>query len=106
MRLQQVLDEAIELLQHPEFKSYGALQKARYQHSKSEEELFLRSNMYKGSIGNSEATKKGHITRKKNPNYKEDIKKAAQTRSNWYKDPENLKKFKERLKRRKKSSDQ
>ena len=103
MRLQEVLDEALEMLQHPEFKTYGALKKSQYQHNKSEEELFLRSDMYKGTKGNSEAVKKGHITRKKNKNYKEDIEKAAKTRSDWYKDPENMKKFKQRLKKRKNS---
>ena len=103
MRLQEVLDEIIEMLEHPEFKTYGALQKSKYQHQKSEDDIFLRSDMYKGRIGNSEAVKKGHITRKKNKNYKKDIKKAAQTRADWYKNPENLKKFKERLKLRKKT---
>lgn len=103
MRLQEVLDEAIAMLEHPEFKTYGALKKSLYQHEKSEneDEQFLRSDMYKGTKGNSEAVKKGHITRKKNKNYKKDIEKAAQTRSDWYKDPENMKKFKERLKNRK-----
>lgn len=85
MRLQQVLDEAIELLQHPEFKTYGALQKARYQHNKSEDEIFLRSDMYKGSIGNKEAIKKGSESRKK-----------------WYQDPENKKKYLEAIKKRNK----
>lgn len=103
MRLQEVLDEIIEMLEHPEFKTYGALQKSKYQHQKSEDDIFLRSDMYKGCIGNSEAVKKGHITRKKNKNYKKDIEKAAQTRADWYKNPENLKKFKERLKLRKKT---
>ena len=103
MRLQEVLDEALEMLQHPEFKTYGALKKSQYQHNKSEEELFLRSDMYKGTKGNSEAVKKGQITRKKNKNYKEDIEKAAKTRSDWYKDPENMKKFKQQLKKRKNS---
>lgn len=83
MRLQQVLDEAIQLLQHPEFKTYGALQKARYQHNKSEEDLFLRRDMYKGSIGNKEAAKKGAKTRKK-----------------WYENPENKKKYLEAIKKR------
>ena len=101
MRLQEVLDEALAMLEHPEFKTYGALKKSQYQHEMSEDEKFLRSNMYKGTKGNSEAVKKGHITRKKNKNYEKDIKKAAKTRSDWYKDPENMKKFKQRLKDRK-----
>ena len=100
MRLQQVLDELVELLQHPEFKSIGALRKSQFQNDKSEDELFLRSDMYKGTKGNSEAVKKGHITRKKNPKYKEDIKKAAEKRADWYKDPENKIKFLKRLEQR------
>lgn len=106
MRLDDVLDYAIELLQHPEFKNYGAYLKSKYQHEKSEDEIFLRSDMYKGIKGNSEAVKKGHITRKKNKNYKKDLEKAAKTRANWYKDPENKKKFMEKIKQRnlKKSS--
>jgi len=107
MRLQEVLDEALEMLQHPEFKTYGALKKSQYQHEKAEneDEKFIRSDMYKGTKGNSEAVKKGHITRKKGKNYKKDIEKAAQNRANWYKDPENMKKFRERLKSRKKKAD-
>jgi hypothetical protein len=101
MRLQEVLDEALEMLQHPEFKTYGALKKSQYQHEMTDDDKFLRSDMYKGIKGNSEAVKKGHITRKKNKNYKEDIKKAAKTRSDWYKNPENMKKFKQQLKNRK-----
>jgi hypothetical protein len=39
--------------------------------------------MYAGTIGNAEAAKKG-----------------AETRSKWYKDPENKKKFKEAIEKR------
>ena len=85
MRLQQVLDEAIEILQHPEFKTYGALQKARYQHSKSEDEIFLRSDMYKGSIVDREAIKQGVETRKK-----------------WFQDPKNKEKYLKAIRERNK----
>ena len=106
MRLEQILDETLELLiandEDPKFKSFGDLQKSKYQNSITEEERFLKSDMYKGQIGNKEAAKKGHKTRKQNKNYKKDIEKAAKNRSEWYKNPENMKKFKERLKSRKK----
>ena len=81
MRLEQILNETLELLlaneQDPRFKNFGALQKSKFQHSKPEEDTFLRSDMYKGTKGNSEAVKKGHIKRKTNPNYKENNKKTA-----------------------------
>lgn len=108
MRLEQILNETLELLlaneQDPRFKNFGALQKSKFQHSKPEEDTFLRSDMYKGIKGNSEAVKKGHIKRKTNPNYKENNKKAAQKRSDWYKSKENKEKFMEAIKRRKKSN--
>ena len=108
MRLEQILNETLELLlaneQDPRFKNFGALQKSKFQHSKPEEDTFLRSDMYKGTKGNSEAVKKGHIKRKTNPNYKENNKKAAQKRSDWYKSKENKEKFMDAIKRRKKSN--
>ena len=108
MRIDDILDETIELIianmNGGNFKDIGALRKSEYQHSKSEDDAFLRSDMYKGIVGNSEAAKKSHITRKKNENYKKDVEKAAKTRSEWYKNPENrakfLKKIKERDKKR------
>lgn len=102
--LRQILDQTLDLLQHPEFKSFGALQKSRYQHSKGEEDREIRRLMYKGGLGNSEEAKqKAAKTREKNQKagkYKEVIKKAAKTRSDWYKNPENYKKFKESLNKR------
>ena len=81
MRLEQILDETLELLianeQDPRFKNFGALQKSKFQHSKPEEDSFLRSDMYKGTKGNSEAVKRGHIKRKTNPKYKEINKKRG-----------------------------
>ena len=51
MRLEQILNETLELLlaneQDPRFKNFGALQKSKFQHSKPEEDTFLRSDMYK-----------------------------------------------------------
>lgn len=104
MRIDDILDETIELLianiNGGNFKDIGSLRKSEYQHQKGEDDSFLRSDMYKGTKGNSEAVKKGHITRKKNENYKKDIEKAAKTRSEWYKNPENRAKFLKKLKER------
>ena len=102
--LRQVLDQTLDLLQHPEFKSFGALQKSRYQHSKGEEDKEIRRIMYEGSLGNSkEALKQASETRKKRHKegkYKESEKKAAENRANWYKDPENYEKFKKKIQER------
>ena len=102
--LRQVLDQTLDLLQHPEFKSFGALQKSRFQHSKNEEDKEIRRIMYEGGLGNPpEALKKASETRKrkhKEGKYKESEKKAASKRSDWYKDPENYAKFKEKLRQR------
>lgn len=106
MRLEQILNETLELLlaneQDPRFKNFGALQKSKFQHSKPEEDIFLRSDMYKGTKGNPDAVKKGCIKRKANPKYKENNKKAAKKRSDWYKSKENKEKFMEAIRRRKK----
>lgn len=101
MRTQQVLDELLELLQAEEeglhFKTYGAYKKHLFQTNKSEDEIFLRSDMYKGQIGNPEAARKGHKNRK---NKEEINKRAAETRANWYKNPENMEKFMAKLRKR------
>ena len=104
MRIDDILDETIELIianmNGGNFKDIGSLRKSEYQHSKGEDDAFLRSDMYKGIKGNSEAAKKGHITRKKNKNYKKDIEKAAKTRSEWYQNAENRAKFLKKIKER------
>ena len=68
MRLEQILDETLELLianaENPKFKSFGDLQKSKFQNSNNEEYKDNKRQMYEGCIGNSEAVKKGHITRK------------------------------------------
>ena len=103
MRLQQVLDDLLEILQAEaegkHFKSLGALRKSEFQHSKSEDDIFLRSDMYAGTKGNSEAAKKGHITRKKNGTDIISIEKGREKRKNWYKNPENKKKFMNAIKK-------
>ena len=106
--LRQILDQTLELLEYDgQFKSFGDLQKAKYQQSKGEEDKEIRRIMYEGSLGNSEEAKaKAKETRKKNKaagKHDESIKKAAKRRSDWYKDPENYDKFKESLRKRKKS---
>lgn len=105
--LRQILDQTLELLQHPEFKSFGDLQKHKYQMSKPEEDREIRRIMYEGGLGNSEeAKKKASETRKNNPKRKEQEKKAAQTRAAWYKNPENYEKFKEAIRKRDKKKNQ
>ena len=106
--LRGLLDQVTELLQYEgKYKSFGDLQKAKYQQSKGEEDKEIRRIMYEGGLGNSEEAKaKAKETREKNKaagKHDESIKKAAKRRSDWYKDPENYDKFKESLKKRKKS---
>ena len=103
--LRQILDQTLELLQYEgKFKSFGDLQKSKYQNSKPEEDKEIRRIMYEGGLGNSEEAKKKYSeTRKKRHRegkYKESEKKAAQNRANWYKDPENYAKFKRALAKR------
>lgn len=106
--LRGLLDQVTELLQYEgKYKSFGDLQKAKYQQSKGEEDKEIRRIMYEGGLGNSEEAKaKAKETREKNKaagKHDESIKKAAKRRSDWYKDPENYDKFKESLRKRKKS---
>lgn len=103
--LRQILDQTLELLQHPEFKSFGDLCKSRYQHSKGEEDKEIRRIMYEGGLGNSEEakekTRQTKAKKHKEGKYDETYKKAASKRSEWYKNPENYEKFKQKLKKRK-----
>lgn len=106
--LRQVLDQTLELLQYEgKFKSFGDLQKHKYQISKPEEDKEIRRIMYEGGLGNNkEAIEKAKETRKINKatgKYDKSIKKAAKIRSDWYKDPENYSKFKNALKKRNKN---
>lgn len=99
--LRQILDQTLELLQYEgKYKSFGDLQKAKYQASKPEEDKEIRRIMYEGQYIDPETVKKANISRKKNPKRKEIDAKAAKVRSDWYKDPENYAKFKEALKKR------
>ncbi len=103
--LRQILDQTLELLEYEgRFKSFGDLQKHKYQMSKPEEDKEIRHLMYAGGLGNSEEAKeKTRKTKEKNHKagkYNEIYKKAASKRSDWYKDPENYAKFKEKLHQR------
>lgn len=103
--LRQILDQTLELLEYNgQFKSFGALQKHKYQMSKPDEDKEIRRIMYEGGLGNSEEAKQQAVaTRKariKAGKYKESTKKAAERRANWYKDPENYEKFKKKIKER------
>lgn len=103
MRLQDVLDAALDILMHPEFKSFGDLQKARYQHSKSDDEIFLRKDMYKNTIQDPvhiEKCKKLRAEKKDSEANKRVIEKARKSRQNWYKDPKNKQAFLEKIKKR------
>ena len=109
--LRQILDQTLELLEYEgKFKSFGDLQKHKYQMSKPEEDKEIRRIMYEGGLGNSEEAKKQAVaTRKKNRDqgkYKETEKLAAKNRANWYKDPENYAKFKKALAKRDKKKAQ
>ncbi len=53
MNLDSVLDDTIDLLQHPEFKTIGALRKHQYQMEKTkynEDDMFKRRVMYENQI--------------------------------------------------------
>lgn len=106
MRLAQILEETLELLianyEDPKFKTFGDLKRHEYQMSKSEEDKQLRSDMYKGTIGNKEAAKKAFETRRKKgeEKLKEINKRAAESRANWYKSEKNKAKFMEAIKQR------
>lgn len=93
MILDQVLTMTLDLLEHPEFKNFGDLQKSRYQNSKSEDEIFLKSDLLKNTVS-SQRGRKG-----KRPS-KESCEKGAKTRKNWYSNPENRKKFMQKIKER------
>lgn len=104
--LRQILDQTLELLQYEgKYKSFGDLQKAKYQNSKPDEDKEIRRIMYEGGLGNSkEALEKAKETHKKNKaagKHIESTKKAAKKRADWYKNPENIEKFKKALEKRK-----
>jgi len=93
MILDQVLTMTLELLEHPEFKNFGDLQKSRYQNSKGEDELFLKSDLLKNTVSSQKGRKSKRHT-------KESYEKSAKTRKNWYSNPENRKKFMQKIKER------
>lgn len=101
-----ILDQVLELLVanngETKFKNFGDLRKSKFQAEMTEEEKDNRRQMYEGCIGNSDAAKRGHKKRKKAGKRvnKQINQKAAETRANWYKNPENLEKFKKRMKER------
>jgi len=103
MRLQDVLDEALDILMHTEFKTFGDLQKARYQNNKTEDEIFLRHDMYANTKQNPEQVEKQRKFKKafvKTKEGKASIEKARKARSNWYKNPKNKQAFLEKIRKR------
>lgn len=91
--LDQILSMTLDLLEHPEFKNFGDLQKSRYQNSKSEDEMFLKSDLLKNTVVAPE-------NRRHKPLTKRAIKKGSISRKKWYANPENYKKFLESIKTR------
>lgn len=57
MTLDQILDQTLELLQNPQFKNFGSLQKSKYQHSKPEEDRENRRLKFVNRIYDEEAIK-------------------------------------------------
>jgi len=103
MRLQDVLDEALDILMHTEFKTFGDLQKARYQNNKTEDEIFLRHDMYAHTKQNPLQVEKQRKMKKafaKTLEGKASIEKARKARTNWYKNPKNKQAFLEKIRKR------
>jgi len=105
MTLRQILDQTLELLEYEgKFKSFGDLQKHKYQMSKPDEDKEIRRIMYEGGLGNSEEAKakarETKLKKRKEGKYDEAYKTAASRRANWYKNPENYEKFKKALQKR------
>lgn len=103
--LRQILDQTLELLEYDgKYKSFGDLQKAKYQASKPDEDREIRRLMYAGGLGNSqEALEKAKATKKikkAQGEYDKTFKKAAKKRADWYKNSENLENFKKALRKR------
>lgn len=103
MRLQDVLDEALDILMHSEFKTFGDLQKARYQNNKSEDELWIKHDMYANTIQNPETIEKNrqsHLKNLKTEKGKHATERGRASRRNWYKDPKNKQAFLEKIRKR------
>ena len=109
MRIDDILDETIELIianmNGGNFKDIGALRKSEYQHSKGEDDAFLRSDMYKGCMWEKTKNVKKAYAKRKNKTAKnnESVKRASEKRAEWYKDPKNRAKFKKKIKQRDKN---
>ena len=67
MTLEDVLNRTIDLLQHPEFKNFGALQKHRYQMEKwkNPEDIELIRDLYCGTKMTAEQMEKQRISTEK-----------------------------------------
>lgn len=99
------LDDLLCLLEYPSDKGLHGSKIKKYRETDPDvkRQSELKSEMFSGQIGNSEAVKKGHITRKLNDPTGEGQKIAAEKRKAWYNDENNLKKFKKSLKKRDKN---
>lgn len=67
MTLEDVLNRTIDLLQHPEFKNFGALQKHRYQMEKwkNPEDIELMRDLYSGTKMTAEQMERQRLSTEK-----------------------------------------
>lgn len=93
MTFDSIIDAVTELLENPQFKSFGALRKHKYQMSKPQEDKEIRSITYSGvTVLLTEEQKKKK--KKFSPEELERIsKKISESRKKFYRNPENLEKF-------------
>ena len=96
------LDDLLCLLEYPSDRGLHGSKIRKYRETDPDvkRQSELKSEMFRGQIGNSEAVKKGHETRKKNDPTGEGQKIAAEKRKAWYNDEKNLEKFKKSLQKR------
>ncbi len=93
------LDDLLCLLEYPSDKGLHGSKIKKYRETDPDvkRQSELKSEMFRGQVGNSEAVKKGHETRKKNDPTGEVAKRAAEKRKEWYKDETNMQQFKKQL---------
>ena len=93
------LDDLLCLLEYPSDKGLHGSKIKKYRETDPDvkRQSELKSEMFRGQVGNSEAVKKGHQTRKINDPNGECAKRAAEKRKEWYKDEANMAKFKKQL---------
>lgn len=100
MTLEDLLNRTIDLLQHPEFKNFGALQKHRYQMEKWEnpEDIELLRDLYKGTKMTPEQIKKQVEKTKKRRESKNNRLDKYTKRLTEIKRQESLRQYRNKLK--------